>query len=55
MSTSRNTFVAVYDGSCTECGDDIFGGDEIAYLDDEVVCADCWREEMDDGDDDDGA
>ena len=47
MSTSRNTFVAAYDGRCTDCGDDIFSGDEIAYLDDEVVCADCWHEATD--------
>lgn len=49
MSTSRKTFTAVYDGSCNECGDDIFEGDEIAYLDDDVVCADCWRESVDSG------
>lgn len=42
MSTSRDTFTAKYDGWCMECGADIEPGDEIAYLDDALVCEDCW-------------
>lgn len=54
MTTSRQTFVAVYDGHCAECDDDIFSGDEIAYLDDQVVCEGCWIDATgDDPDDDD--
>lgn len=52
MSTSRSTFTAVYDGHCTECGDDIFEGDDIAYYDDEIVCGDCFVVLTDDGSDD---
>lgn len=35
------TFEARYEGSCEECGDDICPGDLVAYVDDELVHADC--------------
>lgn len=53
MSTSRSTFTAIYDGHCTECGDDIFEGDDIAYYDDEIVCGDCFNELTGNEDEDD--
>lgn len=44
MSTSRRTFTASFDGECEMCDGDIQCGDDIAYLDDEVVCEECWLE-----------
>lgn len=37
-------FMAQYDGSCYECGDDIESGDMIGYVDDSVVCEACFDE-----------
>lgn len=51
MADSRKPFVAVYDGSCNDCGDDIYGGDMIAYVDDEVVCERCWETAVGEPDD----
>lgn len=47
--TSRQTFVAAYNGHCNDCGNDIEEGDDIAYLDDEIVCEECWLEATSDG------
>lgn len=33
-------FPAAYPGTCLECGGEIYEGDLVGYLDDEVVCAD---------------
>lgn len=42
------TFLANWDGECTCCGDSFEQGDNIAYLDDELVCEYCWRAHKDD-------
>lgn len=34
------TFFAMYSGTCPECGGEIYEGDRVGYVDDEVVCAD---------------
>lgn len=44
MSSSRSTFDASFPGVCDLCGDPFDEGEEIAYLDDEIVCKDCWEE-----------
>lgn len=35
------TFEARYSGRCTSCGEHWEEGDEIAYVDDELVCEWC--------------
>lgn len=37
-------FPASYEGVCNNCGWDIEPGDDIGYVDDEVVCKECWRD-----------
>lgn len=34
-------FAAAYSGTCDECGDEIEPGDDVQYVDDELVHADC--------------
>ena len=43
MSTSRKTFTASFDGFCNECDNDIEAGEEVAYVDDLIVCEACWE------------
>lgn len=35
------TFTARYKSDCSECGEEIYPGDEAGYVDDEVCCEDC--------------
>lgn len=49
---SSQLFPARYPGECTECGDLFDEGDWIAYLDDEIVCELCYKDALDDDDDD---
>jgi len=41
--TSRRPFIARFDSEAA-CGHDVYEGDEIAYVDDEIYCKDCWAE-----------
>lgn len=41
---ASKVFTAHYDGLCGECGDEIEPGDEVQYVDDELVHADCSTE-----------
>jgi hypothetical protein len=42
-------FAAAYPGECAECFDPIEPGDDVQYVDDELVHADC-NPELDDDD-----
>lgn len=35
------SFVAKYDGKCTECQEPIAAGDDAGFADGEIVCDDC--------------
>jgi formylmethanofuran dehydrogenase subunit E len=35
-------FTAQFDSNCASCGELILVGDEPGYVDDEVVCGDCY-------------
>jgi formylmethanofuran dehydrogenase subunit E len=37
-------FVARFDSDCQTCGDLITEGDDAGYVDDEVVCGNCYSE-----------
>jgi hypothetical protein len=41
------TFTACYDSECNGCFCDIYEGDEIGWLDGEVVCESCLESEDD--------
>ena len=43
MSRSR-LFLARYDGECTNCFAEIYEGDDIAFVDDQIVCEECWED-----------
>lgn len=38
---TTNTFTACYEGGCAGCFGWICPGDDVAFVDDELVCVDC--------------
>jgi hypothetical protein len=41
---SVEPFIAAWPGDCSDCGDPFDEGDDIAYVDNQIVCRDCWDE-----------
>lgn len=39
-----HTFEAQFDGDCENCGDSIYAGDTIAYIDGAIGCPNCVRD-----------
>lgn len=38
---ASRVFTAMYPGECSECGNEIEPGDEVQFVDDELVHEDC--------------
>lgn len=35
-------FYLKWDDYCRECGDDMYAGDEAGYVEDSLLCWECW-------------
>jgi hypothetical protein len=44
---ASRVFTAAFPGLCDACGDEIEPGDEVQYVDDELIHADCNPEVLD--------
>lgn len=45
--TNSRVFTALYPGTCGECEEEIAPGDEVRFVDDELVHEDCNPELLD--------
>lgn len=38
-------FSVAYDGECSECGASFRAGDQVGWIDDQIICENCvrWR------------